>query len=190
MTTGFLLFSVISSEYLRETAYGMLELLNYVQENETRLLTDQLTAYNRILGSVEENTGRIFFLDAPGGTGKTFLINLLLAQIRSRKKIALAVASSGIAATLMQGGRTAHSAFKLPLNLEYAQNPVCNIKKGTYMSKVLQSCSIIFWDECTMSHKGGIEALNRTLQDIRNSDKLMGDNGDIVLSGIFVKLYL
>ena len=53
-----------------------------------------------------------FFLDAPGGTGKTFLISLILAEIRSNNGIALAVALSGIAATLLDGGRTAHSALK------------------------------------------------------------------------------
>ena len=42
---------------------------------------------------------------APGGTGKTFLINLLLANVRINECIALAVASSGIAATLLAGGR-------------------------------------------------------------------------------------
>ena len=50
-----------------------------------------------------------YFLDVLGGTGKTFLINLLLAKVTFDKKIALAVASSGIAATLLEGGRTAHS---------------------------------------------------------------------------------
>lgn len=71
------------------------------------------------------------FLDAPGGTGKTFLISLLLAEIRSKNDIALAVASSGIAATLLDGGRTAHSAFKLPLNIQNNPDAVCNIKKKT-----------------------------------------------------------
>jgi hypothetical protein len=33
--------------------------------------------------SVERGNGGLFFLDAPGGTGKTFLINLLLAEIRT-----------------------------------------------------------------------------------------------------------
>ncbi|KAL4132398.1 hypothetical protein QTP88_009552 [Uroleucon formosanum] len=41
-----------------------------------------------------ESSRKSIFLDAPGGTGKTFLINLLLAQIRSSGKVALAVASS------------------------------------------------------------------------------------------------
>ena len=57
-----------------------------------------------------------FFIDAPRGTGKTFSTNLLLAKVRQRKYIAIAVASSGIAATLLKGGITAHSTFKLPLD--------------------------------------------------------------------------
>jgi hypothetical protein len=35
--------------------------------------------------------------------------------MRVRGGIALAVASSGIAALLMEGGRTAHSRFKIPI---------------------------------------------------------------------------
>ena len=60
---------------------------------------------------VDANEGGILFLDAPGRTGKTFSINLILAKLRSEGKIALATASSGIAATLLTGGRTLHSTF-------------------------------------------------------------------------------
>ena len=49
-------------------------------------------------------TERLFFLNASGGYGKTFLIEALLSTVRSMGKIALAVASSGIAAELMEGG--------------------------------------------------------------------------------------
>ena len=77
------------------------------------LMTDeQRMIYDRIILAVLEGQGGFFFLDAPGGTGKTFLISLILAEIRSNNGIALAVASSGIAATLLDGGRTAHSALK------------------------------------------------------------------------------
>lgn len=47
------------------------------------------------------------------------------------------------------------------------------------MAHVLQEAKIIIWDECTMAHKNGIEALNRLLQDIRGCDRIMG--GVIVL---------
>ena len=52
---------------------------------------------------------QLFFINAPGGYGKTFLIETVLSSIRCVGKIALAVASSGIAAELLEGRRTAHS---------------------------------------------------------------------------------
>lgn len=117
--------------------------------------------------------GRVFFLDAPGGTGKTFLINLLLAQIRSSGKVALAVASSGIAATLLSGSRTAHSTFKLPLNVLFEREFVCPIRKNGPLGKILQETSFVVWDECTMSHRAHIEAIDRTLKDLRCNNKLI-----------------
>ena len=44
------------------------------------------------------------FLDAPGGTGKTFLINLVVKKLIIEKKIVIATATSGIAATLLLRG--------------------------------------------------------------------------------------
>ncbi len=45
-----------------------------------------------------------FFVDGLGGAGKTFLYNTLLSSVRANNRIALAVASSGIAAFLLEGG--------------------------------------------------------------------------------------
>jgi len=50
------------------------QLLTYVQENESKLTIEQRAVYNKIMRSVHRAQGRLFFLDAPGGTGKTFLI--------------------------------------------------------------------------------------------------------------------
>ncbi|XP_048514961.1 ATP-dependent DNA helicase RRM3-like [Athalia rosae] len=134
--------------------------------------------------AVSSGQGGFFFLDALGGTGKTFLISLLFAEIRSKYGIALAVASSGIAATLLDRGRTAHSAFKLPLNIQSNPDAVYNIKKQSSMATVLKQCKIIIWDECTMAHKYSLEALDRTLKDIKNNDKLFGGTL-LLLSGDF-----
>ena len=57
--------------------------------------------------------GNIFFVNGPGGTGKTFVENIILAGVRSTGRIALAVASSSIVSTLLDGGRMAHSQFKI-----------------------------------------------------------------------------
>ena len=69
---------------------------------------------------------KVFFIDAPGGCGKTFLTNLLLATVRALDPAqarplggtAVAVASSGIAALLMDGGTTGHSRFKIPIPID------------------------------------------------------------------------
>ena len=46
----------------------------------------------------------MIFLDAPGGTGKTFVINLIVKKLILLNKIVIATASSGIAATLIIRG--------------------------------------------------------------------------------------
>lgn len=115
--------------------------------------------------AVDDGNDGLFFLDAPGGTGKTFLMSLILATIRARSDIAVVLASSGIAATLLEGCRTAHSALKLPLNLQTIEQPTCNIAKNSAMAKVLIAAKIIIWDESTMAHKRALEALDKTLKD-------------------------
>ena len=77
---------------------------------------------------------------------------------------------------------TQHST--LPLNLSHCENPLCNISKGTSQAKVLQECEVIVWDECKMSHEHAMEALDRTLQDLRDNPTLMG-GVVVVLAGDF-----
>lgn len=119
--------------------------------------------------SITNEVGGLYFLDEPGGTGKTFLISIILATIRSRNRNALAIASSGTAGTLLDGGRTAHLAPKLPLNWQSTDTPTCNITKNSRMGKVLRICELIIWDECTMAHKKALEALDRSLQNLRGN---------------------
>ncbi|CAB3224789.1 unnamed protein product [Arctia plantaginis] len=145
----------------------------FVRNNVPLLNEQQKQVYETLMQAVD-NTGGLFFLDAPGGTGKTFVISLILATIRSRCDIALALASSGIAATLLDGGRTAHSALKLPLNLNTIDTPTCNISRSSAMGKLLMQCKLIVWDECTMAHKKSLEALNFTLKDLRRNNNIFG----------------
>jgi len=85
---------------------------------------------------------------------------LVLASICAQNQIVLAETSSGIAAILLEGGRTAHFVLKLPLNLQTIDESTCNIVKKPAMAKILQNLKIIIWDECTMAHKPALEALD------------------------------
>ena len=70
------------------------------------------------MSSINTKDGGLFFVDGPGGTRKTYLYRALLATIRSQKKIAVAIATSGVAASIMHGGRTVHSHFNIPLTID------------------------------------------------------------------------
>ena len=139
------------------------------------LSSDQREVYDCFCSMIDGDEGGMLFLDAPGGTGKTFLINLILAKLRSEGKIALATASSGIAATLLTGGRTLHSTFKIPLDLYAMDIPICSIKKGTALSRVIQEGKATVVDEAPMTNKLAFEALDRTLKDLTGKDQPMGD---------------
>lgn len=74
-----------------------------------------------------KSAGGMFFLDGPGGTGKSFLLQLLLHHERKDGFLPLATASTGIASTLLPGCRTVHSRFRVPINI--TAESICNVKK-------------------------------------------------------------
>ncbi|XP_029657940.1 uncharacterized protein LOC115232242 [Octopus sinensis] len=94
--------NILAPKLLLELSYDADGLAEYLRVNEPKLLPDQRLAYKTVISAVEKQAGGIFFLDPPGGTGKSFLTQLILAKIRCKIQIVLAVASSGIAATLLQ----------------------------------------------------------------------------------------
>ena len=91
------------------------------------------------------NGSGYFFIDGPAGTGKTFLYNTLLANIRLHGDIAIAVASSGIAALLISDGRTAHSRFKIPLKVD--EFSTCNISCNSQLARLINAAKLFIWDE-------------------------------------------
>ena len=131
---------------------------------ELLLNTDQAAAFDAILESVTNNQGYLFFIHATGGCWKTFLCNTIAAEIRRRGQVALCVASSGIAALLLDRGRTSHSCFKIPLLMH--KNSVAGLKHNSYMFPVLQQTRVIIWDEVSMQHKYDIDVIDQCLRNL------------------------
>ncbi|XP_019158023.1 PREDICTED: uncharacterized protein LOC109154751 [Ipomoea nil] len=116
-----------------------------------KLNVEQRKAFDTIMASIISNSGGVYFIDGPSGTGKTFLYKCLLATVRSKKWIALATASSGIAASILPSGRTAHSTFKIPIDGD--DKYVCNIGKRTAEATLLKKYRLILWDEASMANR-------------------------------------
>ncbi|PIN26452.1 DNA helicase PIF1/RRM3 [Handroanthus impetiginosus] len=123
------------------------------------LNNDQLRIYNAIIQAYEDKSGGLFFVNGSGGTGKTYLWKTIIAKFRSQKRIVLSIASSGIAALLLPGGRTAHSRFKIPFDLH--EESRCPIDLNTELAEPIQEASLIIWDKAPMMHRHGFEAMKK-----------------------------
>ncbi|CAA7014728.1 unnamed protein product [Microthlaspi erraticum] len=128
------------------------------------MTTEQKGVYDEITGAVLDKKGGIFFVYGFGGTGKTFMWKTLSAAIRSRGEIVLNVASSGIASLLLEGGRTAHSRFAIPINPD--DFTMCKFAPGSDLGNLAKQASLIIWDEAPMMSKYCFEALDRSLRDV------------------------
>ncbi|XP_062232985.1 uncharacterized protein LOC133930365 [Phragmites australis] len=147
------------------------------------LNTEQRAAYDEILSAVDSDEGSVFFVDGPGGTGKTFLYKALLATIRGQNKIAVATATSGVAASILPGGRTAHSRFKIPLSID--DGAFCSFTKQSGIAKLLRTASLIIWDEASMTKRQAVEALDNSMRDIMSRPELPFGGKTVVFGGDF-----
>ncbi|XP_057426381.1 uncharacterized protein LOC130719785 [Lotus japonicus] len=149
---------------LNELNFDTIEMSKLHVECFSMLNSGQAKIYEEIMSAVNSDDGGFFFVYGYGGTGKTFLWKTLSYKLRSKKKIILNVASSGIASLLLLGGRTAHSLFCIPLNVN--EDSCCGIVQGSPKAELLQLTSLIIWDEAPMVSRYAFEALDRTLRDI------------------------
>jgi hypothetical protein len=136
---------------------------------------DQRIIFDEVIQAVQrrsENSHILFYIDGPGGSGKTYLNNTILTYLRSHNHKAIAVASTGTASMLLIGGNTAHSQFEIPLEL--SEFSTCNITKQSKLAKLLETVELIIWDEALMTHRYAFEALDCTLRDLKNSQEPMG----------------
>ena len=82
----------------------------------------------------------------------------------------MATTTSGVAASIMPGGRTAHSRFKIPLTID--NGAFCTFTKQSGTAKLLRASSLIIWDEASMTKRQSVEALDNSLRDIMDRPEL------------------
>ncbi|GKA69931.1 ATP-dependent DNA helicase PIF1-like protein [Tanacetum coccineum] len=151
-------------------------------------LTTEKGIYSIVMNAVDNNKGGMLFVYGYGGTEKTYLYKTMSAPLRSKGEIVLNVASSGIATLLLEGGRTTHSRFAIPINV--VEDSMCHIGADSDFAILICKAKLIIWDDTPMINMHCYEAFDRTLRDICRidpfvvSDKVFG--GKVVLfSGDF-----
>ncbi|CAN1769844.1 hypothetical protein LINPERHAP1_LOCUS11421 [Linum perenne] len=177
-----LFVALTNSLRAQELHYDQASLATQFEREIIKLNVEQKVAYDEIMASVQSNQHRLFFIDGYDGTGKTFLWQVISMKLRSEKKVVLCVASSGIAALLMMGGRMAHSRFYIPIDIH--STSTCHIAQDGDLAELLRNTSLIIWDEAPMTRKYCMESLDRTLRDIMSMEN--PDNENLPFGGITV----
>ena len=173
-----------------ETNFSNEHLSSHVQmclgKGAGSLNDSQRFVFENVLSKLQRKEQCLLFMDARGGTGKTYTLNAILSAARTlqpeRIVPALAVATSGIAATQLFGGRTFHSRFRAPLDIQ--EHSVLDISVQSSLAELIRNSALIVWDEAPMANRFLLEALDRSLRDITEIDKPLGGKS-LVLAGDF-----
>jgi len=180
--------AVVSEERAK---YNVMQQAQQLVRYVPLLNQQQRSIYDNVIDVVHDprQVDKTFFVDGLGGAGKTFLYECLLSRVRSTSDITLLMASSGIAALLVEGGCTVHSRFKIPV-AGLCGSSVCYVPLNSPQVALIRAARLIVWDEAPMAHKHVFEAVNRTLQHVMGvvdhalKDMLFG-NKVVVMGGDF-----
>ena len=157
----------------------MYETLN---ENQRQATDEILAAYYRR----PVTTASYFFIDGPGGTGKTHLYNTLCHLLKGQGVRVLTVAWTGIAANLLPEGRTAHSRFQFLL--PPLETSTSSIRPNTKEAEVIRKADVLIWDEAPMAPSHALIAVDILFRDIMNVNVPFGEKS-WCLEEIFAKFF-
>ena len=120
-----------------------------------------------------------FYVDAPGGCGKTHMFKVIISHLKKINYHVCCGAWTGIASTLLLGGRTVHSLFKLPIII--TESSVCNLAPTSNHANYLGNLDSIVLDEASMISSFALHTIDKCSKDITNDDNVFG--GKIMLLG-------
>lgn len=151
----------------------------------SRFTSEQHEAMSEVLHAVNDTapTARLFSLLASAGTGKSWFVNGVTWHLRAQSRIVLNVAASALAATVLTGGRTAHSAFRIPIPA--SSSSLCGVKAGE--RQLIREAAIIFYDEISMVSVDVADTLDRSLREIMKNSLPFGGKV-VVFLGDFKQL--
>ncbi|XP_055307911.1 ATP-dependent DNA helicase PIF1-like [Sitodiplosis mosellana] len=130
---------------------------------------EQRNIIDRVIREVtHRDTGsNVFCLTAHAGCGKTFTQTAIIHRLHSLNLRCIATAFSGIASTLLIGGRTLHNAFKLPIPI--LDTSVANVVPNSVHGRYINHASLILIDEISMCPLQVLKIIDRLLRDLCES---------------------
>ncbi len=131
-------------------------------------------------------SGKNIFLTGSAGTGKTYVLNQYIAYLKERKIPVSITASTGIAATHIEG-TTIHAWSGIGIKDSLSPKNLKDLKEKKYLKKNIDKSKVLIIDEISMLHKKQLDLVNQVLQYFRDTDEPFGGI-QLILCGDFFQL--
>jgi len=131
-------------------------------------------------------SGKNVFLTGSAGTGKTFVLNQYIEYLKERKVAVATTASTGIAATHMNG-MTIHSWAGIGVKEHMTSANFTAMSKKKYLKTHLEKVKVLIIDEISMLHKNQLNLVDQVLQFFKQNNAPFGGI-QVVLCGDFFQL--
>lgn len=131
-------------------------------------------------------TGQNVFLTGSAGSGKTYTLNQYIDYLRARRVPVAVTASTGIAATHMNG-TTIHSWSGIGIKDELSDRDLTNLSRKQFLADRLKDTAVLVIDEISMLHAKQLNLVSQVLKHVRKNDKAFGGI-QVVVAGDFFQL--
>ncbi|HLP86268.1 MAG TPA: AAA family ATPase [Candidatus Paceibacterota bacterium] len=131
-------------------------------------------------------TGVNIYLTGSAGSGKTFLLNKYINYLESHNIPVAVTASTGIAATHMNG-MTIHSWSGIGVKNYLDEKELEHLEDKKYLWKRFEKARVLIIDEVSMLHASQLDMVERVCRRFKRNDKPFGGL-QVILSGDFFQL--
>ena len=131
-------------------------------------------------------SGSNVFLTGSAGAGKTYVLNQYIKYLKARKIPVSITASTGIAATHLQG-TTIHAWSGIGIKDSLSTRNLRELKEKKYLKKNIEKSKVLIIDEISMLHKKQFDLVNEVLRFFRETEDAFGGI-QLVLCGDFFQL--
>ena len=130
--------------------------------------------------------GENVFLTGSAGAGKTYTLNQYINYLKARKVPVAITASTGIAATHMNG-MTIHTWAGIGIKDFLFDADLKNMKERKYLKEHLENAQVLIIDEISMLHAKQLNLVNQVLKYFKESDEAFGGI-QVIVAGDFFQL--
>ena len=130
--------------------------------------------------------GENVFLTGSAGAGKTYTLNQYIRYLKSRKVPVAITASTGIAATHMNG-MTIHTWAGIGIKETLSDDDLKRLKERKYLKEHLENAQVLIIDEISMLHAKQLNLVNQVLKYFKENECAFGGI-QVIVAGDFFQL--